>query len=273
MPEAGTAGISGPRAGAGPNPTATSVALLLAVWRPAYIAWGLAQLMQGPLTPPPAPTMRWRKVLGSGHEGGFGLRPAWNRLGLFCAFDHTDSARKWLAESDEVARWKDRAEQWLTVLLEPLASRGSWSGHSLAVAQSDAAPPPDTMVASLTRASIRPHLARRFWSLSPAAEVSLAQAPGCLFAVGLGEAPLLRQATFSLWHDQPAMDAYARSGAHLEAIRQAYSQGFFSESMFTRFRVLEIGGHWPQANPELGQRMGQPLRQGREVGDRLDSTV
>lgn len=271
MPEASGAAISGLRAGSGADPTATSVALVLAVWRPASIAWGLAQLVQGPLTPPTTPTMRWRKVLGSGHNGGFGLRPAWNRLGLFCAFDHTDSARDWLARSAEVARWQDRAEQWLTVLLEPLASRGSWSGHSLAVAQTDLAPPPETLVASLTRASIRPHLARRFWSLSPAAEVSLAQAPGCLFAVGLGEAPLLRQATFSLWHDQSAMDAYARSGAHLEAIRQAYSQGFFSESMFTRFRVLELGGHWPEANLELSQRLGRGRGQG--AGTRLSSTV
>ncbi len=271
MPEAGAAETSGWQAGSGTDPAATSVALVLTVWRPAYIAWGLAQLVQGPLTPPTAPAMCWRKVLGSGHNGGFGLRPAWNRLGLFCAFDHTDSAREWLTRSAEVARWQDRAEQWLTVLLEPLASRGSWSGHSLAVAPPDVAPPPDAMVASLTRASIRPHLARRFWSLSPAAEVSLAQAPGCLFAVGLGEAPLLRQATFSLWHAQSAMDAYARSGAHLEAIRQAYSQGFFSESMFTRFRVLEIGGHWPQASPELSQRLGRGM--GQDAGEQLSSTV
>lgn len=271
MPEASAAEISGLRAGSGADSAATSVALVLAVWRPAYIAWGLAQLVQGPLTPPTTPAMRWRKVLGSGHNGGFGLRPAWNRLGLFCAFNHTDSARDWLARSAEVARWKDRAEQWLTVLLEPLSSRGSWSGHQLAVAHADVAPPPEALVASLTRASIRPQLARRFWSLSPAAEVSLARAPGCLFAVGLGEAPLLRQATFSLWHDQAAMDAYARSGAHLEAIRQAYAQGFFSESMFTRFRVLELGGHWPEANPELSQRLGRAP--GQEAGERLSSTV
>lgn len=228
---------------------------MLAIWRPAYAAWGLSQLMRGPLTSPPTPAMRWRKVLGSGHNGGFGLRPAWNRLGLFCAFDAADSARDWLARSDEVTRWQDRAEHWLAVLLEPLASRGSWSGHSLSVAQhTDQVSPPDALVASLTRASIRPRLARRFWSLSPAAEASLSQAPGCLLAVGLGEAPLLRQATFSLWHNQSSMDAYAREGAHLEAIRQAYSQGFFSESMFTRFRVLEVSGHWPQARGQLDLR-------------------
>ena len=100
-------------------------------------------------------------------------------------------------------------------------------------------------VVELARLVAKREKPRRFWSLSPAAESSLARAPGCLLAVGLGEAPLLRQATFSLWCDQPSMDAYARSGAHLEAIRQAYAQGFFSESMFTRFRVLGLAGHWP----------------------------
>jgi len=62
--------------------------------------------------------------------------------------------------------------------------------------------------------------------------------------MGLGEAPLLRQATFSLWRDQAAMDAYARSGAHLGAIRAAHGEGFFSESMFVRFVPLQICGVW-----------------------------
>ena len=224
---------------------ARCVALVLAIWRPAAIPWGLSQLIRGPFTAPSySEGMRWRKVLGSGHEGGFGLRPGLNRLGLFCAFDSVESAAHWLTQSSEVARWQDRAQQLLKVLVEPTATRGSWSGHTLE-ATGDTQTGTAQLLASLTRASIRPIRARRFWSLSPAAESSLARAPGCLLAVGLGEAPLLRQATFSLWRDQPSMDAYARSGAHLEAIRQAYAQGFFSESMFTRFRVLGLAGHWP----------------------------
>jgi spheroidene monooxygenase len=40
------------------------------------------------------------------------------------------------------------------------------------------------------------------------------------------------------------MNAYARSGAHQEAIRSAYDGGHFSESMFVRWRLLEQGdGH------------------------------
>jgi spheroidene monooxygenase len=69
-------------------------------------------------------------------------------------------------------------------------------------------------------------------------------APGCLLAVGLGEAPILRQATFSLWESQAAMDAYARSGPHLQAIRAANAGGWFSESMFVRFLPLVVQGCW-----------------------------
>ncbi len=73
-------------------------------------------------------------------------------------------------------------------------------------------------------------------------------ASGCLMATGIGEAPLLRQATFSLWSNVEAMDRYARSGAHLDAIRAAHEGDFFSESMFVRFAPLALTGRWRGQN-------------------------
>jgi hypothetical protein len=110
--------------------------------------------------------------------------------------------------------------------------------------QTTVQPPVDGPVAALTRASIRPRHALKFWRLSPPAEAALARAEGCLLAVGLGEAPVLRQCTFSLWTGVEAMDRYARSGAHQQAIRAAYGGGYFSESMFVRFVPLQVRGSW-----------------------------
>jgi spheroidene monooxygenase len=62
--------------------------------------------------------------------------------------------------------------------------------------------------------------------------------------VGLGEAPFFRQATFSIWDSVTDMNAYARSGAHLEAIQAANQHGYFSESMFARFVPLKVQGQW-----------------------------
>ena len=62
--------------------------------------------------------------------------------------------------------------------------------------------------------------------------------------MGLGEAPLVRQCTFSIWKDTESMLNYAKRGAHQQAIQAAYKNEFFSESMFARMRVLVSSGVW-----------------------------
>ena len=111
-------------------------------------------------------------------------------------------------------------------------------------------------LAVLTRASIRAHKAVAFWRHAPASQLDLATRPGCLLAMGLGEAPLVRQCTFSLWRDTAAMLAYAHSGPHRQAIEAAQRNGFFSESLFVRMAVLQQIGQWvsplqaAQPNPD-----------------------
>jgi heme-degrading monooxygenase HmoA len=99
-------------------------------------------------------------------------------------------------------------------------------------------------IAALTRGSLRPAVAARFWRHAPPSQQALERAPGNLLAVGLGKAPLIRQATFSLWDSLQSMNAYARQGAHQAAIEAARAQKFFSESMFVRFVPLAIRGTW-----------------------------
>jgi spheroidene monooxygenase len=40
------------------------------------------------------------------------------------------------------------------------------------------------------------------------------------------------------------MDTYARSGPHLDAIKAAVKEQYFTESMFARFVTLSIEGSW-----------------------------
>jgi spheroidene monooxygenase len=214
---------------------------------PGHRLWGFGALAFGRYRWRRVPGLVFCKSLGSGFEGGFGVRPSASRQGLFCVFENEPDADRFLASSDFLAGYRVRSSEQLTVKLRVCSSRGSWSGHALEAG----APGPETgPIASLTRASIRPAAALRFWRKAPPAERALAAAPGCLLAVGLGEAPLLRQATFSLWESAAAMDAYARSGAHLEAIRAAYGERYFSESMFVRFVPVEVRGVWK------GRRLG-----------------
>jgi hypothetical protein len=220
------------------------VVLLLADIQAAHRLWGWSRIVlrDGPLLKHGAvPGLRFAKALGSGHNGGFGLRPSGSRQGLFTVFDSQAQADAFVAASPTVQGYAERSTEFLVATLRATSCRGSWGGASI---QPTRHAPPAGPVAALTRASIRASKAFTFWRHSPASERSLEQAAGCQLAVGLGEAPLLRQATFSLWDNQAAMDAYARSGAHLQALRGAQQGGWFTESMFVRFVPLTVQGVW-----------------------------
>ncbi len=220
---------------------AEAAVLVLAQYRRDALAWGLSRLVLGPRQLGSPPGLRFARILGSGRDAGFGLAPSFERQGLLAFFDDLPSAQSFLATSPAVQGRRARASDYLTGLLAVSSSRGSWGGKSL----SPGTPiPTDQPVAALTRASIRPHHARTFWQHSPPSERSVASAPGCQLAVGLGEAPLLRQATFSLWDSAAAMTAYATQGAHREASRDAWQKDWFSEWMFVRFQPLQVEGQW-----------------------------
>jgi spheroidene monooxygenase len=217
-------------------------ALLLADVAPAARLWGWSRIVRGSRPLRREPGLRWARVMGSGEGGGFGLRPSWSHQGVFAVFDDLDAAQAFVQCSPCVAAYRERSAECLTALLQPWSARGRWGGQGLEVPALATAP--QGPVVGLTRASIKPLKAWPVWAMAPAAQASLLQAPGCTLAAGLGEAPLLRQCTVSLWDSVAAMDAYARSGAHLAAVRAAAAHGFFSESMFLRFRLLAIEGRW-----------------------------
>ncbi len=231
------------RAAPGADATASEVLLLQLVrWRAGSAAWGLSRLVLGPRALGRAAGLRFARVLGSGRHGGFGLAPGFDRQGVAAFFADEDSARDFAVRSPALRARREHADDCLMLLCRASASRGSWGGHTLAVTAPAAAP--GQPIASLTRASIRLRHARAFWRHTPAAQAALDAAPGCRLAVGLGEAPLLRQATFSLWDDAASMEAFSRRGAHRQASADASGRNWFSESMFVRLVPIAIEGTW-----------------------------
>lgn len=218
-----------------------TVVLLLSRLRTAWWPWGWHRTALGSWLPQQSPGLTFIKTLGSGFDGGFGLMPSPSHQAMFCVFDSDRAASDFIQTSPLVARYRRRSEELFIATLRASSVRGSWDGMTLSAT---ATLPADAPVATLTRASIRAPAAAAFWRYAPAAQHSLIDAPGCELAIGLGEAPVFRQATFSLWQNTAAMDAYARHGAHLTAIRAAWKHQFFSESMFVRFLPVRLQGQW-----------------------------
>jgi hypothetical protein len=205
------------------------------------IPWGFSRLVIGKFPFRNTPGLKFVKVLGCGKHGGFDLNPSFNKQGLLCVFDSLKSAEDFLYTSSIIKTYQQHANEFFSVILQAYSSKGSWSKQTMAVTQKE---PLHGPIAGITRASIKLSKAAEFWRKAPPAQDSLERAPGCLLAAGIGEAPYLRQATFTMWETAASMDHYARSGAHLDAIKTAYRGEFFTESMFTRFVPFDPQGVW-----------------------------
>ncbi|WP_202630470.1 hypothetical protein [Deinococcus alpinitundrae] len=209
------------------------------------------------------PGLRAYRLLGTGRGSGFGLGAdlrRWARLSVWssaAAFEHFEGS-PW--------RQQERALtcESYTLTLRPTRWHGQWRGEALfgppaTAARGVALAKPSQVetgqagtgqIAVLTRAAIRPARLSAFWRSVPAAQANLQAQPGLLASLGLGEMPLLDQATFSVWRDTASMQAYAYQGAgHREAIARSRRDNWLSEELFVRFAVLSSCGSWDGRDP------------------------
>jgi spheroidene monooxygenase len=211
--------------------------------------WGFSRYILGKRPFEHILGLQFCKVLGSGLNGGFSTTPSLSKQGFFCVFDTADDAARFQESSPILKAYQHHSHEFFIATLKAYSSRGSWSGFSMSCL--DPNPPSSGPIASLTRASIRPSKAVQFWKKAKSAEDAIAHAAGKILTAGVGEAPYFRQATFTIWDNAHCLEQYAQQGAHLAAIRAAYGQTYFSESMFTRFRVINAQGVWQSKHVQI----------------------
>jgi hypothetical protein len=194
------------------------------------------------------PGLRFSKLLGTGDGRTFTPRDADPRhWGLLAVWDDPASAAAFTGGPIGRAWQRLDAEQ-LLIVMSPVASRGSWSGQK---PFGDPVPRKvDGPVAAITRARIRLRKSRSFWSAVPPVSADLQSAPGLRLAVGIGEAPVGLQGTFSLW-DRPEslIDFAHRRAAHRAVVARTISERWYAEELFARFEVLSIAGTFNGREP------------------------
>jgi len=190
------------------------------------------------------------KLCGSGTGEGFMPRPNWGVWAILATWPDEATARARVAQSPVWQRWRARAAEHWTVYLEPISSRGTWAGGT--PFQPGDGPPPDAKapIAALTRATVRPSRAWRFWSRVPDISATIGADANVAFKIGIGEVPLLHQVTFSVWPDAAAMARFARGdGPHGRAIAAVRAGDWFAEELYARFRLLGADGIWGGGDP------------------------
>jgi len=177
------------------------------------------------------------KSLGTGKGETFTPADANSlRWGLVAQVDDIDA----FDQSSVVKRWRKKSVVEFRAVLEPISSHGKWAGKEPFVAT---AKDWNGQVAAITRARIKWHQNFRFWSSVPPVTMSLKSAPGLISAIGIGEAPIGLQGTFSLWESAAAIREFAYKGAaHQKAIADTETYNWYSEELFARFAVKDVRG-------------------------------
>jgi hypothetical protein len=146
-----------------------------------------------------------------------------------------------LDSSKTVKAWRKKSVSEFRVVLDPIASTGMWSK------QKPFEPSAPTnfqgQVVAITRARIKATRTMRFFKSVPPVTASLHASPGLISTIGIGEAPIGLQGTFSLWESMQAIKDFAYKGAaHQKAIAQTSEFDWYAEELFARFAVREIRG-------------------------------
>jgi heme-degrading monooxygenase HmoA len=202
------------------------------------------------------------KLLGTGSSETFALRDADPTVwGFFGVWESTEAQARF-AESSRVAKaWAKRSDQQWSATLQPLRSKGQWAKrdpfdglefHDAPVpnagkSTSSTGPKSSTglgpPIAVLTRARVKPSQWRSFARAIPPVATAMQSAEGLRFSLGIGEAPIGLQATFSVWESAEAIAAFAYKGeAHRSVIQRTATAGWYAEELFSRYLVLSEKG-------------------------------
>ena len=172
--------------------------------------------------------------MGSGKNGTFDKNIDWQQWAILIVTDspspiHIPFIAGWL---------KIFKAEVSTLTLQPIEGHGTWDGKEVfgkLPKQTDY----DGSIAVLTRATIRLSKLKSFWGNVDSVAKQMAGAEGLITSLGIGEIPLIKQATFSVWKSKADMKNFAyKMHEHAEVIKKTRKENWYKEEMFVRFTVI-----------------------------------
>lgn len=194
------------------------------------------------------------KLMGTGKNGTFDKNPDWQQWSIITVLKGDADLKDYTGIENDTAfiqkYYGSFISGWFrffgcttsTLLMEAIESHGFWDKKRVF----GNLPPKSEYegpIAVITRATIRLNKLKFFWENVAPVAAHMATANGFRFSIGVGELPLIKQATFSIWDSKAAMKAFAYGmKEHAEVIQKTRKQDWYSEDMFTRFKIIQVLG-------------------------------
>lgn len=208
--------------------------------------WGFRQMFEARAFLDNYPDLKFYKLVGLGGGNGYSLKTSFDSYGIFTVWNDPDHAEKFFS-SEFFNEFLCRSNEKFSILMNPVNSKGSWSGfNQWKFSQVD---PGNPLICVLTRATLKAIFIYPFFNMIRKVMKDHHHFPGLLFSNGFSELPFREQATFSIWENVDQMKKFAYQGFHALAIRLTRKRKGFKEDMYTRFQPVGAIGSWKGKNP------------------------
>jgi hypothetical protein len=205
--------------------------------------WAFKQMQLGLNSLKNVSGLSFYKLLGSGAKNGFSALPNFGTYVLFCVWDSEACSRDFFKENLFYLAYQKRSTEQFIVYLNFAESHGTWD--RLQPFAKNASLALDKPIFVLTRATIHLNKLWPFWRKVGSVSQSLNEYEGLLLSLGVGEWPLIQQATVSIWKTQAEMLDYAyKNQQHKQVVLLTRKLNWYKEEMFARFVPFKYEGKW-----------------------------
>jgi hypothetical protein len=205
--------------------------------------WAFKQMGLAPFSFKKVKGTSFLKLFGSGAGNGFSIKMNPNVYGLLSVWKEENDANIFFESHPLFQSYKKNSAEQYTVFMKTTMAHGVWDGKTpfeITEKYNE-----NALVAVITRATIKKRYIPYFWKFVPKVSKSIEDKAGRIFSIGIGELPIVQQATFSLWETGSLMKAYAyKSAFHQEVIQKTRDLGWYREELFARFSPYKSEGTW-----------------------------
>ncbi len=202
--------------------------------------WAFSQMQRALPRIMDASGIKFVKTLGTGSGSGFSLWPDFSSYALLTVWEDKAKATAFLNQSTMMKAFVAHSTTQQHFLLHTLKSHGLWGkGNPFIAAPRDLYP--EEQIGIITRATLRPSRLLEFWRAVPKASKAIQNAKGVIWFKGIGEWPLIQQATFSIWESLDDVKSFAyKNTNHAAIVKKTRKQNWYKEDLFARFAVRTL---------------------------------
>ena len=178
------------------------------------------------------------KLLGTGSKEGFSVFPDFSNYILISAWENDKDREQFIKTHKVINNITDKCYERTEIKIDPYESKGSWNNSNPFENKSDYK---NEKILIITRARVRFKKMLDFLINTSKASRSIKNHDGAIFYKGVGELPIIEQATISIWESEEKMKLYAYNNSeHMKIISKARKRKWYSEELFVRCNILHI---------------------------------